>query len=72
MKPGLYSLTACLPLPCCLQAHAAMKGRQEVVNEFHQLVNMSQQELAEWLDTEESTHTGMTREGESEAQGHKR
>jgi hypothetical protein len=49
-----------------------MKDRQQVVEEFRQLVNMSEGELAQWLDTPESQHTGMTREGESEAQGHKR
>ena len=45
--------------------------RQETYDDFRDLVNMAPKELEEWLDTDESKSVGYTREGESEAVGHK-
>ncbi|KNC99085.1 DNA-binding protein [Spizellomyces punctatus DAOM BR117] len=47
-----------------------MKETDQVVQEFHSLVNMSPSELQAWLQTDESLNVGMTRENEDEAVGH--
>jgi hypothetical protein len=44
---------------------------EETYQAFNDLVNMAPGELEEWLDTDESKSVGFTREGESEAVGHK-
>ena len=41
-----------------------------VVEEFHELVNMSAHELQAWLKTDESKDVGWVREGERESIGH--
>ncbi|MCO6418185.1 DUF3140 domain-containing protein, partial [Siccirubricoccus sp. KC 17139] len=43
---------------------------QDIAAEFRRLVNIPAEELAEWLESEESRVAGMTREGEAEAVGH--
>lgn len=47
------------------------REKQEIHRQFSDVVNMTPKELEEWLDTEESQAVGWTREGESEAVGHK-
>ena len=45
--------------------------QKELRRKFEDAVNMSPKELENWLQTEESQKVGWTREGESEAIGHK-
>lgn len=45
--------------------------RQEIRNAFRDAVNMSPSELEEWLETDESQSVGWTRDGETEAVGHR-
>jgi hypothetical protein len=46
-------------------------GRDEnVVDEFHELVNMSASQLEHWLKTEESLAVGQHKNGATEATGH--
>jgi len=45
--------------------------RLEIYRSFHDRVNMAPKELEAWLESEESKSVGWTREGESEAIGHK-
>ena len=45
--------------------------RQDTYDTFRDLVNMAPQELEDWLETDDSKSVGYTREGESEAVGHK-
>jgi hypothetical protein len=45
--------------------------RKQVRDDFRDAVNMSPSELEDWLATEQSQEVGWTREGESEAVGHK-
>jgi hypothetical protein len=42
----------------------------ELVNEFYSYVNMTRQELQQWLNTEESQSVGQTNAGETESIGH--
>jgi hypothetical protein len=42
----------------------------ELVNEFYSYVNMTRQELQQWLNTEESQSAGQTNAGETESIGH--
>ena len=44
-------------------------GRQQVIEEFDEAVNMSPKELEEWLDTEESKSVGQS-DGGGESKGH--
>lgn len=44
--------------------------RQLVINEFHQTVNMTPEELESWLDTEDSLLVGQ-KDGDDESIGHK-
>ncbi|SKA35473.1 DUF3140 domain-containing protein [Consotaella salsifontis] len=46
------------------------KGYDRVAKEFGQVVNMSADELRDWLTTDESRSVGWTRKGESESVGH--
>ena len=46
------------------------KSREEVVQEFHDAVNMTADELLDYLQSDESQGVGMVREGESESVGH--
>jgi hypothetical protein len=50
----------------------SVKADQEeiVVDEFHELVNMSAAQLEHWLKTEESLAVGQHKHGASEATGH--
>jgi len=43
----------------------------QVIYLFHSLINLSPDELADWLDTEDSWNTGQILPGETEATGHK-
>ena len=45
--------------------------KKHIRDDFRDAVNMSPSELEDWLGTEESGQVGWTREGESEAVGHK-
>lgn len=40
-------------------------------DEFSDAVNMSPKELEDWLETDDSQQVGQTRDGESEAVGHR-
>ncbi len=44
-------------------------GRQQVIEEFDEIVNMTPQELEEWLQTDESKSVGQSDEG-GESIGH--
>ncbi len=44
-------------------------GRQQVIEEFDEIVNMTPQELEEWLQTEESKSVGQSDKG-GESKGH--
>ncbi|GAB4820876.1 hypothetical protein N2152v2_007922 [Parachlorella kessleri] len=46
------------------------KSREQVVQEFHEAVNMTSDELLDYLQSDESQGVGMVREGESESVGH--
>lgn len=48
---------------------SSSKSRDQIWSEWRDLVNMAPQELADWLDTEESRSVGDTDDGEST--GHK-
>ncbi len=45
------------------------KSDEQVVEEFDEAVNMSSEELEEWLETEESKEVGQ-KDGEGESKGH--
>jgi hypothetical protein len=44
-------------------------GRQHIIDEFDELVNMTPKELEEWLQTEESSSVGQSDDG-GESKGH--
>ena len=44
--------------------------RQSVIDEFHQTVNMTPEELESWLDTDDSLSVGQ-KDGDDESIGHK-
>lgn len=44
--------------------------RQSVIDEFHQTVNMTPEELDSWLDTDDSLSVGQ-KDGDDESIGHK-
>lgn len=44
--------------------------RQSVINEFHQTINMTPEELESWLDTDDSLSVGQ-KDGDEESIGHK-
>lgn len=46
------------------------KDVKSVIDEFHQVINMTPQELESWLDTDESKEVGQ-KEGDEESIGHK-
>ena len=46
------------------------KSDEQVIEEFHEAVNMSRKELEDWLETEESKEVGQ-KDGDSESKGHK-
>jgi Protein of unknown function (DUF3140) len=46
------------------------KSDEQVVEEFEEAVNMSREELEEWLETAESKSVGQS-DGGSESKGHK-
>lgn len=46
------------------------KDVKAVINEFHQVVNMTPKELESWLDTDESQTVGQ-KDGDDESIGHK-
>jgi hypothetical protein len=46
------------------------KSNEQVVQEFNEAVNMTRQELEEWLQTEESKSVGQS-DGGGESKGHK-
>ncbi|KAA1261170.1 hypothetical protein LF1_37150 [Rubripirellula obstinata] len=43
---------------------------EETYQQFKDLVNMQPQELADWLETDESKSVGYVRDGEDESVGH--
>jgi hypothetical protein len=45
------------------------KSDEQVAQEFKEAVNMSREELEEWLETDESKEVGQ-RDGEGESKGH--
>ncbi|HVF00024.1 MAG TPA: DUF3140 domain-containing protein [Rubrobacteraceae bacterium] len=45
------------------------KNDEQVIEEFHEAVNMSRNELEDWLETEESKEVGQ-KDGDSESKGH--
>lgn len=45
------------------------KNDEQVIEEFHEAVNMSRKELEDWLETEESKEVGQ-KDGDSESKGH--
>jgi hypothetical protein len=49
---------------------AAKDDHAEVLRRFHEAVNMSADEIAAWLDTDESRAVGFKREGVVESVGH--
>ncbi|KAF4309014.1 hypothetical protein GTA08_BOTSDO02401 [Botryosphaeria dothidea] len=50
-----------------------VKDAQTVIEEFNQLVNMSPDELKDWLGSEESTGSGWSKDdGSGETIGHER
>ena len=46
------------------------KDTKSVIDEFHQVVNMTSKELESWLNTDESQEVGQ-KDGDDEAIGHK-
>jgi hypothetical protein len=46
------------------------KDDKSVIDEFHQVVNMTSEELESWLETDESKAVGQ-KDGEEESIGHK-
>lgn len=46
------------------------KDVKSVIDEFHQVINMTPEELESWLDTDKSKEVGQ-KEGEEESIGHK-
>ncbi|HAA28997.1 MAG TPA: DNA-binding protein [Cyanobacteria bacterium UBA8553] len=46
------------------------KDTKSVIDEFHQVVNMTPKELESWLNTDESQEVGQ-KDGDDEAIGHK-
>ena len=46
------------------------KDTKSVIDEFHQVVNMTPKELESWLDTDESKEVGQ-KDGDDESIGHK-
>ena len=47
-----------------------MSKDNTVIDEFHQVVNMTPKELESWLDTDESQAVGQ-KDGDEESIGHK-
>ncbi|KAJ9130846.1 hypothetical protein NKR19_g9729 [Coniochaeta hoffmannii] len=48
-----------------------VKDKETVIEEFNQYVNMSKQELEDWLQTEDSTSSGWSKnDGSGESVGH--
>ena len=47
-----------------------MENKQEIYQQFNELVNMSPSQLEKWLETEESNSVGQD-SGDGEATGHK-
>ncbi|ODQ54767.1 hypothetical protein SAICODRAFT_17756 [Saitoella complicata NRRL Y-17804] len=47
-----------------------MSEKATVVKNFLDVVNMTEDELAEWLETEESNSTGQLKPGQAESIGH--
>jgi hypothetical protein len=46
------------------------KSDEQVVEEFDEAVNMSSEELEEWLETDESKSVGQSDDGGGESKGH--
>ncbi|KAA1261462.1 hypothetical protein LF1_40120 [Rubripirellula obstinata] len=44
--------------------------QEETYQQFKELVNMQPQELADWLETDQSKSVGHVRDGEDESVGH--
>lgn len=44
--------------------------KKDVRNEFDEVVNMTANQIEEWLDTDESKSVGQTKEGKDESIGH--
>lgn len=49
-----------------------MKDRASTISDFKQYVNLSKEELSEWLDTDESQSVGIKNDDSGEAVGHQR
>lgn len=49
----------------------ADKSKQEIYDEFKEVVNMAPKELEKWLDTDESKSVGDTSGSDKESTGHK-
>jgi hypothetical protein len=45
--------------------------REAMIKEFHQVVNMSSQQLSNWLETEDSQAVGQKQDDAGESTGHK-
>ena len=49
--------------------HRSPEEEAEIRREFHRLVNLTDDELAAWLETPQSRRVGMVRPGETESVG---
>ncbi|HEV2527235.1 MAG TPA: DUF3140 domain-containing protein, partial [Thermomicrobiales bacterium] len=48
----------------------ATNDDQQVIDEFHELVNMTPKALENWLETDESKEVGQKKDGDTESTGH--
>jgi hypothetical protein len=61
----------CADVPQEKEARVDDGEKREIRRAFDAAVNMSPKEIEDWLGTEASQNVGFTREGESEAVGHR-
>ncbi len=47
------------------------ENRKSIIKDFHQVVNMSPNQLSSWLETEDSQEVGQKQDDETESTGHK-
>lgn len=47
-----------------------MKGKDEVISEFNELVNMTADELEDWLKSDDANSAGWPKDDDSETVGH--
>jgi hypothetical protein len=48
-----------------------VEDRKSIIEDFHQVVNMSPKQLSSWLETEDSQEVGQKQDDETESTGHK-